>query len=384
MSTQAAPAPLARVALARGPLRLLAAPTVVLLSGLLVWVAAALVGPGAPAIALAVVGAVAVVVGLWLAVRLVSLRLVVEVDYLHLRGVGTDRRYHLVPGSLSRLATRGPRRASLRTRLGSLGWAVGPSVLPSGERIEVIRLGTTPSVILVPTERGRVALAVQSEAALLESLTAAARTRDLRSARPWPAFAATPMAPVAEAAVPITPARPLTGIERMLLEERLTTERQAALVGARGERAAASFTASVAALTPAGTTVTLTPSVATAPTAPAPAVSPPRLIPRRRPLQPMARRVGRVRPVALPPLSPALVLLAAPLLAAIVVWGVAAGLGVMPAAAGMDPLAAVLLLCGPVAVVAIWLAQSRWPRLAGLTSVSALIALLLVTRAVVG
>jgi hypothetical protein len=50
----------------------------------------------------------------------------------------------------------------------------------------------------------------------------------------------------------------------------------------------------------------------------------------------------------------------------------------------MDPIAAALLLCGPVAALAVFLAYSRWPRLAGLSSVSAMLALLLVARALIG
>jgi hypothetical protein len=199
-----------------------------------------------------------------------------------------------------------------------------------------------------------------------------------------------------------TQPRPLTGIERMWLEDRLARERRAAITGARDEQAAASFTASVAALTPAGGTVV--PSVHAPVPAPAPAVASaavvsasvastvvpavsaipapsrafPRVILRRRPSRPMARRATR------PDLTPGLVLIGTPLVGALFSWLLALVTGATPGQAGLDPLAAALLLCGPVAALAIFLAHGRWPRLAGLSSVAAILALLLVTRSVIG
>jgi hypothetical protein len=346
---------------------------------------------------------------------------------------------------------------NLRVRLGSLGWAVGRTALAAGESVEVIRLAATPSVILVPTERGRVAVAVASEADFVDALRAAAHTRAERRISAAGAPLATP-APAAQAASAIQPApafrpappvrgaptfepmpapqpppaferptqpRPLTGIERMWLEDRLARERRAAITGARDEQAAASFTASLAALTPAGATVvpsvpapapipvptaavasaavvsaavasTVVPAVsaipaaataataatvaaADAPATPsAPSRTFPRVIPRRRPSRTMARRVAR------PDLAPGLVLIGTPLVGALFSWLLALVTGARPGQAGLDPLAAALLLCGPVAALAIFLAHSRWPRLAGLSSVAAILALLLVTRSVIG
>jgi hypothetical protein len=77
-------------------------------------------------------------------------------------------------------------------------------------------------------------------------------------------------------------------------------------------------------------------------------------------------------------------LLIAPLVAAGAVWFLAAVTEAAPGGEGLDPLGAALLLCGPIALLAVFLARSRWPRLAGLTSVSALIALALVARALIG
>jgi len=452
VSLSATAAPLARVALARDPRRMLAAPAVLVVLG----AATATLGPivgGVVLFGLGAVGGAVIAIGLWLAIRILSLRLLVEPDYLHLHGVGTDRRYHLVRGDMSRLATAGPRKVNLRVRLGSLGWAVGRTALAAGESVEVIRLAATPSVILVPTERGRVAVAVASEADFVDALRAAAHTRAERRISAAGAPLATPAlgpAPAAQPAPALQPApafprapalrgaptfepmpapqpppaferptqpRPLTGIERMWLEDRLARERRAAITGARDEQAAASFTTSVAALTPAGATVvpsspapipapaaavaaaavvsaavasavvpavSAIPAAATAAAAAAtatPSAPPrtfPRVIPRRRPSRTMARRVTR------PDLTPGLVLIGTPLVGALFSWLLALVTGATPGQAGLDPLAAALLLCGPVAALAIFLAHSRWPRLAGLSSVAAILALLLVTRSVIG
>jgi hypothetical protein len=92
----------------------------------------------------------------------------------------------------------------------------------------------------------------------------------------------------------------------------------------------------------------------------------------------MARRATR------PDLTPGLVLIGTPLVGALFSWLLALVTGATPGQAGLDPLAAALLLCGPVAALAIFLAHGRWPRLAGLSSVAAILALLLVTRSVIG
>jgi hypothetical protein len=184
----------------------------------------------------------------------------------------------------------------------------------------------------------------------------------------------------------------------------MASERQAAFAGARTEQAAASLTASAAAITAPGRPAVVFPPVQAAPVAPAPvqsampapAAAPaapaatatavasapprtlPRALPRRRPLRPMARRVVR------PSVGPDLAILGVPLVGAAIVWAVAVFAGMRPAADGMDPIGFALLLAGPVAVLAAFLARSRWPRLAGLTSVAAVITLALVVRALIG
>jgi hypothetical protein len=451
-SSPAAPAPLARVRLARdartqfafpGLLFLVGAAIVVL--GVVAWLTGAV--PAAAAVLVGVIGIGTQATGAGLALRIRSLRLAVEPDYLHLTGIRVDRRYHLAPGNLARVASGGVTRGR---RPQALGRAVGRATLrTTGESIELIQLGATPSVIVVPTERGRVALAAAAEGELVEALMAAARTR---AARPAPAAAAGPTAATASTSAtvataataataqgvpapaaalmpapgavaaappvapprppePAAPPRPLTGIERMALEEKLAQDRLAAFSGARTEQAAASLTASSAAMTapgrpaiafppvsppvapvPAPAISTPPPSTPLAPAASASMAAPvaadaaprtlpralPRALPRRRPLRPMARRVAR------PSLGPDLAILGVPLVGAAVVWAIAVFAGSRPAADGLDPIGFALLLCGPAAVLAAFLARSRWPRLAGLTSVAAVITLGLVVRALIG
>lgn len=367
-----AAAPLARVALARNLPRMLALPALLVLAGAGVGGLGVLLISGTPGVAITALGVVAAAIGVWLAVRILSLHLAVEVDYLHLTGIGTDRRYHLAPGPLSRLATGGPSGTTLRTGIGGLARGVGSAALSATEQLEVIRLGATPSVILVPTERGRLAVAVSAEADFIESLMAAGRKRAETPAPPPPA-ATPPMT----AATDLPVARPLTGIERMQLEERLAVDRREALTAARAEHAAAGFSATAAALAAAGATVAaMTPAAAAAlPASLAPA---PRVTPLRRPARLVPRGVAR------PTVTPSLLLVVAPLLGVVAIWALAVLTGTPPAPSGLDPLLTAILLCGPIAAVAIWQAQGRWPRLAGLTSVATLVAIVLVTRAVLG
>jgi hypothetical protein len=454
VTVPAAAAPLAHVDLARDSRTTLVLPAALVLLGVAVAGVSA-VFLGWPV--LLVGGAMGVLLagaGMWIALRTRSLRLSVETDYLHLTGLRIDRRYHLAHGGLARVATAGPNGVQLRTRPSTLGLGMGATTLGGGERIEVIRLGATPSVILVPTERGRIAVAAASEAALVEALMSAARTRAERPSAPAPvhatagasAAAAAVVATVVAAPPPVvipsapppppverpSPPRPLTGIERMWLEEKMASERRAAMTGARSEQAAASL-ASMAALTPVGRSAPASaqaistpwraaPSPAAAPipvAAPAAPASPaaataaatagtaaatagtsattatvaetpvravlrgipralPRPLPRRRPLRPMAWREAR------PTLGAELALFGTPLVGAGIVWFLAAIVGTAPGTDGLDPVGAALLLCGPIAVLAVFLARGRWPRLAGLSSVAAVIALALVARAVIG
>ncbi len=73
------------------------------------------------------------------------------------------------------MALTGDEAARLRPRFGALGWAVGRARLRRDEVIEIVRLAPTASMILVPTDRGRLGIAPASEEHLLSALAAAAR-----------------------------------------------------------------------------------------------------------------------------------------------------------------------------------------------------------------
>ncbi len=414
MTATPAPMRVAEIALARNPVRVLAVPALLVVVGLALAGLGLVVVGQATGLAMAVLGAIVAIGGVVLAARAMTVQLFVEVDYLHLKAIGLDRRYHLAPGQLSRLATTGPRRVKLgaalpgtprltsRTALAAGEHDRGHSVRPDaiggpgphraragGGRRQVRERAGGGAHGRLPypghASCGRAGPGRLASRQPRSHQKRSSRPRQHSSPRSWRRpLRPRPLAP---------PARPLTGIERMWMEERLVQERRAALTGAREEQAAAGMSAASAALSPARVSPVPLPSpvaavaaVAIPQAAPAPApriaattVVVPRIArPRRRPARPQARRV------AAPALTPNLLLLAAPLLGALAIW-IASVVIVQPTQdAGLDPLGAALLLSGPIAVLAIWMAQSRWPRLAGLSSVAALVALLLVGRALIG
>ena len=99
--------PIAPIPLARSTGRLLAAPFVVVLAGA-VAVAAGVVLGDLRGIGLVAAGLVAVAMGFALAVKLLTVRLDVEVATLRVRWLGGERRYTLVRGPVTRVALSGP------------------------------------------------------------------------------------------------------------------------------------------------------------------------------------------------------------------------------------------------------------------------------------
>lgn len=154
--------------------------------------------------ALALLGAV---LGLYLA----SIRVEVVPGSLRLASLTGRRDYRLVPGAVTRLALPPTGRSPIRARFQLFGLAYGRGRLRADEPVSVVKLGRVASVIVVPTERGRVVIAPRDEAQLLAALSSAARPERVSTA--------VPIAPAP------TPGRPLTGIERARLE----AERAAAL-----------------------------------------------------------------------------------------------------------------------------------------------------------
>lgn len=377
--------PVARIRLARSPLRLFALPAllIVLAAGL---VLGALLGPPVAGAATwyALLGGAGLLslVALGVAVRMASVRLDVEESAVRLHWLGGERRYPLAPGPVTRVRLRGEQASRLRARSRWMGWGLGRARLRGEEDIDVVRLASTPTVILVPTERGRLAIAAASEDELIDALSRAARARQRAEGAGAPAAGAEPEGPAGPVAsgergpepepqpAPGPEPHILTGIERALLEERAAEERAEA-------EAAAAMAMSAAGEPEPGPEVPATPDEQAMPSGDATAEPPTRRgrWRRRRPAMP---RFGRPRP------SVAFVLL--PLIGAGIVWGVATSLDRLP-----DPTSDLgrltslaLVLAGPATSVGAIMARAWWPRLVGVVVTSGLAASVFVGRALLG
>ena len=244
--------PIARVVLAREVGRILALPLLLGLTGLSAAGAGLLLG-GMAEPAAVVGGAIAIAGAILLAVVPLSLRLDVEVGGLRLQWLGGSRRFQLVRGPVTRVALTGPSAGSIHSRFPVLGWSFGGALLRVEERIVLVRLARTPTVIVVPTDAGRLAIGAASEADLLEALGAAARVQQRLDEVSGRVLAAFPDGLRALEQLPPRPVAPteeeqkdrddaerfLTGIQRSELEARLAAAREAALVAAEAERRAA-------------------------------------------------------------------------------------------------------------------------------------------------
>ena len=386
--------PIARIRLARSTARMLLLPLLLVLAsaGL---AAFAWLGPmrmGEPAWLAMVAGAVVLgLIGLVLVAWLLSIRLDVEEAAVRLHSLWGERVYALVPGPVTRVRLRGEQASALRTRTGLLGWAVGRARLRGTESIEIVRLASTPSAILIPTDRGRLAIAPASEADLIDALSRAARARQrLEEVAEITHVAEPPVeGPPAEAAAalpePMQPSEPveavepaqpelepapephyLTGIERAELEARLAREREEDDQSADDERiAAAALPARIELVEPAAAPLAAEAAVATTPR-------------RWRVGRRGAPRIGRPKP------SAALVLL--PVVGAGAVWGAASWLDRLPdPGSEIGRLTALgLVLAGPATSVGAIMARAWWPRIVGVVVTSGLAAAVFVGRAIFG
>ncbi len=201
---------IARIPLARAPLRLIVAPLAATVAGVMAIVAAILIRGGPAGVALGLLGGLAAILALRVVTILLTVRLDVEVAAVHVRWAGGERRYPLARGAVTRVVVRGEGASSLRPRFGGFGWAVGPALLRGEERIEVVRLAPTATVILVPTQRGRLAVAPASEGDLLSALAAAARLQQ-RMEQAARATSASPRPAVSQGGGSALPAPALRG-----------------------------------------------------------------------------------------------------------------------------------------------------------------------------
>jgi uncharacterized membrane protein YtjA (UPF0391 family) len=159
------------VALARDPARLL----LWLGFRLAVGEIGVLVGvrvPGAIGIAVTAAGVAVLLYVILLALHVLSLRMEVHSGEVRVTSVLVRRRYRLVRGAVTRM--RAPRgRALFGTQLGGFGLEIGLGRAGAGEAIDVIRLSPAASMILVPSDGNRLAVAPSSERRLLRALQAA-------------------------------------------------------------------------------------------------------------------------------------------------------------------------------------------------------------------
>src|SRR5918992_1350213 len=224
------PAGIDRVRLARSLPRLLILPLLLILAASGAIAAGLLAVPPPAGIAIGAAGGLLGLVGLGLMVVLVSVRLDVAESEVRVSWIGGGRAYVLSPGPVTRVRLRGPNASRLRVRSGAFGWGLGRAVLRGEEKIHVVRLAPTPTAILVPTDRGRLAIAPARDEDLLDALSRAARARQRHEAQ----IAAAAAPPEAEATPSDMPEpepelpRPLTGIERAMLEQRMAAEGAAA------------------------------------------------------------------------------------------------------------------------------------------------------------
>jgi hypothetical protein len=369
-------ASIARIRLARSPMRLFLLPVVLLLVGIAL-VAGAVAGPPRAGelawFALVVGGAVLVVVGLGLAAWLSSIGLDVEEAAVRVHWLGGGRRYALAPGPVTRVRLRGEQASRLRVRRGWLGWGLGPATLRDEERIHLVRLASSSTLILVPTDDGRLAIAAASEDELLDALSLAARARqrseELAQSAPEPDTELDTGGDGSTAPEPEP--HVLTGIERMLLEEQQARERAEALAASTAVAVEPPPVAQVPGTDDRGEDVDEADGQ----------IRGGRWRLGRRATERIGRartRIGRPRP------SAALLLL--PLIGAGIVWGAAAMLGRLPEPTSdlgrLTSLA--LVLAGPATAVGAIMARAWWPRLVGVVVTSGLAAAVFIGRALLG
>jgi hypothetical protein len=358
--------PVTFLPLARDRVRLFAAPAIFLVLAAAAG-AGGLLAEGPARISLLALAGLAALAGIYLASLVFSYRLLVEPGGLKLRWLGGEQRYRLVHGSVTRVAVSGRGASALHPRFGALGWAVGPAVLRGEEPIELIRLSIRPALIVVPTDRGRLAIAAMVESDLLEALRHAVQLQerlDAATARRRMPAAAVPVEP------PAPPPRILTGIERSLIEQRLAAQRAAVAAAEAADAASATVMLSepgapamVAAPAEAG-------SVAVVPG--------------------LARRGEPARwqrPAWLTVPGPASVAaampIAFPVVGAVIAWIAitVTGRPALPADEGRLLLLG-LALVGPVGALGGFIARTWYPRLGGLVSLSAIAALAMLTRTI--
>jgi len=380
-----------RVRLARSLPRLLAAPFLaVLLGGVLVAMGLLLVG-GTSGLAVAAGGVALAIIGVVGAAVPLSVRVDIEESIVRVSWLFGRRVYLLTPGSLTRVHLHGEGASPLRSGF-RFGWALGPAILRNVEEIHVVRLAPTETVILIPTARGRLAIATADEQHLIDALTRAAHARARAEERVEEAEPEEAPAPQSRAGVEGFDPRLLTGIERRLYEE--SVARPAAEEGTPAPPSAATQPEPIPDAEPAPAPIPSAeprsifrrpswarrrPSEAAAGMSAMPAASSAAAVP-------SAARRGmpeRVRSIPIARPRPSWLLPLVPLVAAGGAWAAGAYLGRMPEL-GSDTArltALALVLAGPGTSIGALMARAWWPRTVGVVVTGGLAASIFIGRA---
>lgn len=371
------------VRLARSLPRVLALPILFIAAGAGVAAGGVLLIGGTAGLAMVGAGAVLVVVGIVLGAMPLSVRVHVEESVVRVRWLFGRQVHLLTAGSLTRIHLRGEGASRLKGGFG-FGWSLGRAVLRDQEPVHVVRLAPTESVILIPTARGRLAIASSDEQHLIETLTHAAQAR----ARAEELLEVTPTAPPAAVADrvpqpgdPDFDPRLLSGIERALYEEWLLREQADAMAAMRAEGPAIDTEPVV---DPSPEPV---PDAVTAPAESGQVV--------RRPFW-ARRREGAPAMIAMPTVParvrslprrprPSWLLPLVPLAAAGAAWAVGVFAGEMPSS-GSDSArltALALVLAGPGSAIGAIMARTWWPRIAGVVVAGGLAASIFIGRSLI-
>ena len=426
------PPAFARIPLARSLPRLLVLPLVALVAGGLAVAAGLVLLDGGIALALTIGGGVAIALALTLAVALLSMRVELTDAGLRIGSIFGSRHHVLVTGPVTRLAIAGPDAVPLRSTFGGRAWAYGRARLRDREPIWVVRLAPVNALVVIPTDRGRLAVAPRSERELLEGLAEVGRRQEAARVAEVPMVAEPASEPATAPPAPDPVPRLLTGIERSIVWDlleaaRIDEEAAAARAAADAEareaeavspepevdpapahgateraerrrwtllrRRAAPPPAQEAALDLAAAVPTgevelqpptpepmpmlapvgaAQPSVASVPTRPA----------RRRRRSRLRRRIDRL--FSLPPAArlAGIGVIALPLALVAAVWFAADRVGTLPETmVGLRSVALAVLLAGPITALGAIIARAAAPRLVGLVVMSAMVAIFITVRA---
>jgi len=129
---------------------------------------------GVVAAAIYLAGGVVLAYALALGAYLFTLRLEAIPGHLRLRSLFGTRTYRLRKGEVRRLWVRFSRRP-LEARVAGLGVRFGEGQLGGETLVDVISLDESTTLLMVPVEGGRLAIAPDSEATLMDALKLAAR-----------------------------------------------------------------------------------------------------------------------------------------------------------------------------------------------------------------